>query len=135
MLVDVERNDLGRICKTGTVQVTDFMLLEKYSHVSHIVSNISGRLLPGQSIFEIQGRNTLSGLVDIIEYVQINTTGNTITVKGNDVNFAGIVTALKFSGPFTDLTINDDLIVSDGLTVSGIATFNNDVVETRLFIF
>ena len=53
MLVDLERNDLGRICKTGTVQVTDFMLLEKYSHVSHIVSNISGRLLPGQSIFEI----------------------------------------------------------------------------------
>ena len=53
MLVDLERNDLGRICKTGTVQVTDFMLLEKYSHVSHIVSNISGCLLPDQSIFEI----------------------------------------------------------------------------------
>ena len=53
MLVDLERNDLGRICKTGTVKVTDFMLLEKYSHVSHIVSNISGCLLPDQSIFEI----------------------------------------------------------------------------------
>ena len=53
MLVDLERNDLGKICKIGTVQVTDFMLLEKYSHVSHIVSNISGRLLPEQSIFEI----------------------------------------------------------------------------------
>ena len=53
MLVDLERNDLGRICKTGTVQVTDFMLLEKYSHVSHIVSNISGCLLTDQSIFEI----------------------------------------------------------------------------------
>ena len=53
MLVDLERNDLGRICEAGSVQVTDFMLLEKYSHVSHIVSNISGRLLPDLSIFEI----------------------------------------------------------------------------------
>jgi anthranilate synthase component I len=53
MLVDLERNDLGRLCKAGTVEVTDFMLLEKYSHVSHIVSNISGCLLPERSVFEI----------------------------------------------------------------------------------
>jgi anthranilate/para-aminobenzoate synthase component I len=53
MLVDLERNDLGRLCKAGTVEVTDFMLLEKYSHVSHIVSNISGCLLPDRSLFEI----------------------------------------------------------------------------------
>jgi anthranilate/para-aminobenzoate synthase component I len=53
MLVDLERNDLGRLCKAGTVKVTDFMLLEKYSHVSHIVSNISGYLLPNRSVFEI----------------------------------------------------------------------------------
>ena len=53
MLVDLERNDLGRLCKAGTVKVTDFMLLEKYSHVSHIVSNISGCLLPNRSVFEI----------------------------------------------------------------------------------
>ena len=53
MLVDLERNDLGRLCKIGTVEVTDFMFLEKYSHVSHIVSNISGNLLPNQEIFDI----------------------------------------------------------------------------------
>ncbi len=53
MLVDLERNDLGRLCKAGSVEVTDFMLLEKYSHVSHIVSNISGCLLPGQGVFDI----------------------------------------------------------------------------------
>jgi anthranilate synthase component I len=53
MLVDLERNDIGRLCKAGSVKVTDFMLLEKYSHVSHIVSNISGCLLPDQSVFEI----------------------------------------------------------------------------------
>jgi anthranilate/para-aminobenzoate synthase component I len=53
MLIDLERNDLGRLCKAGTVKVTDFMLLEKYSHVSHIVSNISGCLLPKRSVFDI----------------------------------------------------------------------------------
>ena len=46
MLVDLERNDLGRICETGSVEVSDLMFLEQYSHVSHIVSNISGTLLP-----------------------------------------------------------------------------------------
>lgn len=44
MLVDLERNDLGRICEYGSVQVTDLMFLEQYSHVSHIVSNIQGTL-------------------------------------------------------------------------------------------
>ncbi len=44
MLVDLERNDLGRICDYGTVKVTDLMFLEKYSHVTHIVSNITGKI-------------------------------------------------------------------------------------------
>jgi anthranilate/para-aminobenzoate synthase component I len=53
MLVDLERNDLGRICQTGSVCVTDFMFLEKYSHVSHIVSNITGVLNPGTTVADI----------------------------------------------------------------------------------
>ena len=53
MLVDLERNDLGRICKTGSICVTDFMLLEKYSHVSHIVSNIVGDLKSETSVYDI----------------------------------------------------------------------------------
>jgi para-aminobenzoate synthetase component I len=44
MLVDLERNDLGRVCKYGTVQVNEFMVIEKYSHVMHIVSNVQGVL-------------------------------------------------------------------------------------------
>ncbi len=47
MLVDLGRNDLGRVCVEGTVKVTDFMSVEKYSHVMHIVSNVQGRLQPG----------------------------------------------------------------------------------------
>jgi anthranilate/para-aminobenzoate synthase component I len=53
MLVDLERNDLGRICKDGSVSVTDFMFLEKYSHVSHIVSNIKGELKQGLCVYDI----------------------------------------------------------------------------------
>ncbi|MEC2076617.1 aminodeoxychorismate synthase, component I [Metabacillus fastidiosus] len=44
MLVDLERNDLGRVCKYGTVHVDEFMVIEKYSHVMHIVSNVKGEL-------------------------------------------------------------------------------------------
>ncbi|HZG73009.1 MAG TPA: aminodeoxychorismate synthase component I [Chondromyces sp.] len=44
MLVDLERNDLGRVCEYGTVEVNEFMVIEKYSHVMHIVSNVRGKL-------------------------------------------------------------------------------------------
>ncbi len=44
MLVDLGRNDLGRVCEQGTVQISEFMNIEKYSHVMHIVSNVRGKL-------------------------------------------------------------------------------------------
>ncbi|HSR52583.1 MAG TPA: anthranilate synthase component I family protein [Acidobacteriota bacterium] len=46
MLVDLGRNDLGRVCRFGSVEVDDFMFLERYSHVMHLVSSVSGRLRP-----------------------------------------------------------------------------------------
>ncbi|CAM4105712.1 aminodeoxychorismate synthase, component I [Mesobacillus thioparans] len=49
MLVDLERNDLGRVCKYGTVEVNEFMVIEKYSHVMHIVSNVRGELAEGET--------------------------------------------------------------------------------------
>jgi len=53
MLVDLERNDLGRVCQFGSVQVDEFMTIEQYSHVSHIVSNISGALRPEATPFNL----------------------------------------------------------------------------------
>ncbi|MBV7504007.1 aminodeoxychorismate synthase, component I [Bacillus sp. sid0103] len=53
MLVDLERNDLGRVCKYGTVEVNEFMVIEKYSHVMHIVSNVRGELADDKSSFDI----------------------------------------------------------------------------------
>ncbi len=44
MLVDLGRNDLGRVCEQGTVKLSEFMLVERYSHVMHIVSNVQGKL-------------------------------------------------------------------------------------------
>ena len=53
MLVDLERSDLGRVCDYGSVAVTDLMTLEQYSHVSHIVSNIRGRVSPGRDWLDV----------------------------------------------------------------------------------
>ena len=47
MLIDLGRNDVGRISETGTVRVTENMIIERYSHVMHIVSNVEGKLKPG----------------------------------------------------------------------------------------
>ncbi len=49
MLIDLERNDLGRICRGGSVEVDEFMTIETYAHVHHIVSNVTGRLREGVS--------------------------------------------------------------------------------------
>ena len=53
MLVDLVRNDLGRFCQAGSVNVTEQMVLESYEHVHHIVSNIQGRVEQGRSIADI----------------------------------------------------------------------------------
>lgn len=47
MLVDLERNDLGRVCRYGSVTTNEFMIIERYSHVNHIVSNVCGELREG----------------------------------------------------------------------------------------
>ncbi|WNR44795.1 anthranilate synthase component I family protein [Paenibacillus roseipurpureus] len=53
MLVDLERNDLGRISRFGSVQVKDFMVIEYYSHVMHIVSEVVGELAPDKDAYDV----------------------------------------------------------------------------------
>lgn len=52
MLVDLARNDLGRVCRPGSVRVDELLTLERYSHVTHLVSNVTGRLAPGFNVWE-----------------------------------------------------------------------------------
>jgi anthranilate synthase component 1 len=65
MLVDLGRNDLGRVCSPGSVEVTEFMQIEKYSHVMHIVSTVVGKLAkqfaPIEALFAVFPAGTLSG--------------------------------------------------------------------------
>lgn len=53
MLIDLERNDLGRICQPGSVEVNELMVIESYEHVHHIVSNVRGKLQKGMSPLDI----------------------------------------------------------------------------------
>jgi anthranilate synthase component 1 len=65
MLIDLERNDLGRLCEAGSVRVDEFMAVESYAHVHHIVSNVSGRLRadvePGDVIRALFPGGTITG--------------------------------------------------------------------------
>lgn len=53
MIVDVERNDLSRVCEPGTVQTTELCKLESFSNVHHLVSTVNGKLAPGKDIFDL----------------------------------------------------------------------------------
>lgn len=53
MLIDLARNDVGRVAKTGSVKVTDTMVIERYSHVMHLVSNVTGRLAPDMTNMDV----------------------------------------------------------------------------------
>lgn len=53
MLIDLGRNDAGRVSQTGTVELTDKMVVERYSHVMHIVSNVTGKLLPDMDAMDV----------------------------------------------------------------------------------
>jgi anthranilate synthase component 1 len=65
MLVDLARNDLGRVCDFGSVQVRDLMVIERYSHVMHIVSQVVGKLSSGKTLYDLMRATfpagTLSG--------------------------------------------------------------------------
>jgi anthranilate synthase component 1 len=97
MLIDLARNDVGRIAKTGSVKVTDSMSIEKYSHVQHIVSSVEGELIDNMSNMDVLRATfpagTLSGApkiraMEIIDEMEIVKRGV----------YGGAVGYLSFSG-------------------------------------
>ena len=63
MLVDLGRNDVGRVAQTGSVSVTEQMAIERYSHVMHIVSNVEGLLKPGLTRIDVLRASFPAGTV------------------------------------------------------------------------
>jgi len=63
MLIDLGRNDAGRVAEIGTVQLTDKMIVERYSHVMHIVSNVTGQLQAGKNAFDVLAATFPAGTV------------------------------------------------------------------------
>ncbi|MFN8126889.1 MAG: anthranilate synthase component I [Candidatus Nanopelagicales bacterium] len=97
MLVDLGRNDLGRVCAPGSVEVVEFMAVERYSHVMHLVSTVVGRLADGRTAFDALAATfpagTLSGapkprameIIDDLEPVRRGLYGGAVGY----VDFAG----------------------------------------------
>ena len=63
MLVDLARNDIGRVCRFGSVTVPDFMTVERYSHVMHIVSQVEGRIAPDKNAYDLMRATFPAGTV------------------------------------------------------------------------
>ena len=117
MLVDLGRNDLGRIAKTGSVQVTDLMFVEKYSHVMHLVSNITCDVKKGMDAWDILKASfpagTLSGApkiraMEIISELEDDFRGV----------YGGAAGYISFSGNMDmAITIRTAVMENDSLTI------------------
>jgi anthranilate synthase component 1 len=114
MLVDLARNDLGRVCEFGSVQVDELMVIERFSHVMHIVSGVSGRLRPALGPVDVLRatfpHGTVSGApkvraMEIIDELEP-------TARGP---YAGAVGYVDFSGNL-DTAIALRTMVADGRT-------------------
>ena len=112
MLVDLARNDVGRVARYGSVSVDELMVIERYSHVMHIVSNVSGRLAPGRTAFDALlacfPAGTVSGApkvraMEIIDSLEVTRRGP----------YAGVVGYFDFSGNL-DTCITIRTVVATG---------------------
>jgi len=117
MLVDLARNDIGRVCDFGSVRVSDFQAIERYSHVMHIVSNVEGRLAAGRSVIDLIAATFPAGTVsgapkiramEIIDELEPTRRGT----------YAGLVGYFDFGGNFDScITIRTALIKDGRITV------------------
>ncbi|MEK6715112.1 MAG: anthranilate synthase component I [Candidatus Omnitrophota bacterium] len=113
MLVDLGRNDLGRVCKYGTVNINEFMAIEKYSHVMHIVSNVQGKLRKDKNIFDVVSATFPAGTVTGAPKVRAMEIIDKLE-KISRGPYAGCVGYFSFSGNLdTCITIRTVVIKDD----------------------
>lgn len=114
MLVDLGRNDLGRICNYGSVRVTEQMQIERYSHVMHIVSNVEGDVQPGVPALEVLGACFPAGTVSGAPKVRAMEIIDELETESRGI-YAGAVGYIDFSGNL-DFCIAIRTIVIKGRT-------------------
>ena len=114
MLVDLGRNDVGRVCEYGTVGVDELMVIEKYSHVMHIVSNVVGKLRKDKDAFDVLRAclpaGTVSGApkiraMEIIDELESSRRGS----------YAGAVGYFSFSGNSDTAIAIRTILIKDGM--------------------
>lgn len=114
MLVDLSRNDLGRVCVPGTVTVTEFMTVRRYSHIMHLESSVTGRIVPGRSALDVTmacfPAGTLSGApkvraMEIIDEVETTRRGL----------YGGTVGYLDFAGDADMAIAIRTALIKDGV--------------------
>jgi anthranilate synthase component 1 len=131
MLVDLARNDIGRVCRYGSVKVTEFMVVERYSHVMHIVSDVEGTLEEGKDAFDLIAATFPAGTVsgapkiramEIVEELEPTRRGP----------YAGLVGYFSFDGNFDScITIRTMLVKGHKVYVQAGAGIVADSVPER----
>jgi anthranilate synthase component 1 len=114
MLVDLGRNDAGRVARTGSVRVTEQMVVERYSHVMHIVSNVEGKLKPGLSAIDVLRATFPAGTVSGAPKVRAMEIIDELEPVKRGV-YAGAVGYLGFHGNMDVAIALRTAVVKDGL--------------------
>jgi len=113
MLVDLGRNDLGRVCRTGTVRVTELMVVERYSHVMHIVSNVQGELEAGKDAFDVLCATFPAGTLSGAPKVRAMEIIEELEPVRREI-YGGAVGYFSFSGNMDMAIAIRTLVVKDG---------------------
>ena len=114
MLVDLARNDVGRIAKHGTVKVDDFMIVERYSHVMHIVSNVTGELDPSHSAYDVLRATFPAGTVSGASKIRAMQIINSLE-KNKRCAYAGAVGYFGFDGSHDSCITLRTCLLKDGM--------------------
>jgi len=113
MLVDLARNDVGRVSEFGSVSVDDFMVIERYSHVMHIVSNVSGRLAGGKTAYDVMRATFPAGTVSGSPKVRAMQVINELE-KSKRCAYSGAVGYFGFDGNHDSCIALRTAVLKDG---------------------
>jgi anthranilate synthase component 1 len=113
MLVDLARNDVGRISKHGAVHVDDFMIVERYSHVMHIVSNVAGELDPTHTAYDVLRATFPAGTVSGAPKIRAMQIINSLE-KAKRCAYAGAVGYFGFDGSHDSCITLRTCLLKDG---------------------